>query len=175
MEDALYFLLEFALANSGKYGHGEFYAQFSREGNYTGPSYDVNHLHSLVTKRGLITSDLDINQWRIIITDRGTQQYNAEKAKRDKLIELADKSEQKLNNEIRIGQRTIKYWWLPIVISAVAVLSAWILHWFDSSQKSQLQEQIRTLDSQLQQTNTKTLHYVDSLYQTGHNTNPSGR
>ena len=74
--------------------------------------------------------------------------------------------------EIKIGQRTIRYWWIPISVSVVSALTAALvplyIHNADATDKLQMQGQIKDLQQKLQATNANTLSILDSLWKIEH-------
>jgi len=78
----------------------------------------------------------------------------------------------KHKQDIKIGQRTIRYWWIPVTVSVVSALAAVLvplyIHNADATDKLQMQGQIKDLQQKLQVTNANTLSILDSLWKIEH-------
>ncbi len=78
----------------------------------------------------------------------------------------------KHKQDIKIGQRTIRYWWIPITVSVVSALAAVLIplyiHYADVTDKLQMQKQIKELQEKLQATNANTLSILDGLLKIEH-------
>ncbi len=83
----------------------------------------------------------------------------------------------KYKQDIKIGQRTIRYWWIPITVSVVSALAAVVvpfyIHYADATDKLQMQEQLKDLQQKLQQTNANTVSILDSLLKIEHRPSPT--
>ena len=81
----------------------------------------------------------------------------------------------KHKQDIKIGQRTIRYWWIPITVSVVSALAAVVvpfcIHNADATDKLHMQGQIKDLQQKLQVTNVNSLSILDSLSKIEHKAN----
>ena len=82
--------------------------------------------------------------------------------------ELKKKTIVKTDQDIKIGKRTIKYFWIPIFISGLACVSSILLplmiHYNDVNNIEDIKYKIKDLDLKTQSNKRESLNYTDSLY-----------
>ena len=121
---------------------------------------------------------IDYTKYNITSKGHGfikTTSFLEERRKKDQEALLREQAYQIGKKNMTIAENTIKYWWAPIAVSFVTLVLSIVWHYSDKHSKDDTKKQIIELEQKVQETNTKTLYIVDSLWKTEHKTTPSKR